>query len=181
MTEYRRHDAVLPASADAIVNETINGIDAGGVESLTASIVGFALGKIPAERVANQFSSLTGCGLVAGAAKVATIQAVNQAQSDDYLVTQHGISRGELPDVYEFARGRENKEALNKAITDQIYAKRMDGYKGLVNAYMNKTAPSAQALNASGIETKLSADGKELVKVQGMWMQSKVASMNGWI
>lgn len=181
LVEARRHYAVLPQEANAIVNTALEGLSDAGVESVTQYGVGVALGQLPVSMLARQFSTMTGQDIEASEARVATVQAVYQAQADDYLVSQQGLHRDELQDFYEFARDRQNRDALSKAVNGQIYSKRMNGYESLVKLYLSKTAPPQQMVKANGMETKTGTDGTELVKLHGTWMSIKVAAFNGWI
>lgn len=181
LVEARRHYAVLPQEAHATVNAALEGLSMDGVDTVTQYGIGVALGQVPASFLARQFSNMTGHDLEASEARVATVQAVYQAQADDYLVTQQGLHRDELQNFYEFARDRQNRDALSKAVNGQIHSKRMSGYESLVKLYLSKTAPPQQMVKANGMETKTGTDGTELVKLHGMWMSTKVAAFNGWI
>jgi hypothetical protein len=181
LAEARRHHAVLPQAAHATVNAALEGLSMDGVDTVTQYGVGVALGQVPASFLARQFSTMTGHDIEASEARVATVQAVYQTQADDYLVSQQGLHRDELQDFYEFARGRQNRDALSKAVNGQIYSKRMNGYESLVKLYLSNTAPPQQMVKANGMETKKGDDGTDLVKLHGMWMSTKVAAFNGWI
>lgn len=181
LAEARRHYAVLPQSAHATVNAALEGLSMDGVDAVTQYGIGVALGQVAPSMLARQFSTMTGHDIAASEAKVATVQAVYQAQADDYLVSQQGLHRDELKDFYEFARGRQNRDALSKAINGQIHSKRMNGYESLVKLYLSTTTPPQEMVKANGMETKTGTDGTQLVKLHGMWMSTKVAAFNGWI
>jgi hypothetical protein len=181
LAENRRHHAVLPPEANAIVNTALEGMSDAGVDAVTQYGVGLALGSISSTMLVQQVSAMTGSDIEASKAKVESVREIYQRQADDYLVSHHGLHRDELPGFYEFARGSQNRDALSKAVNGQIYSKRMQGYEPLVRSYLHKTAPNSQALKENGWETKTANDGNEMVKLHGMWMTTKVAAINGWI
>jgi hypothetical protein len=100
-----------------------------------------------------------------------------QAQADSYLAKQ-GIGKEDLQDFYEFTRTR--KGDMRAALEQQIRQSNLSGWKPLVSKFLSSTAPSLQALQENGFQTK-TVDNVAQVRIQGMWMSLKAAAKAGYI
>ncbi|AKZ25965.1 hypothetical protein ACH51_06100 [Ralstonia solanacearum] len=108
-------------------------------------------------------------------------QAAFQSQADNFITKHLGIPEGDLQNFYEFVRQPEHKGLLQNAIRQQVQANSMTSYKPLVEKYFANAAPSVAALQRNGFETKTDHDGRELVRINGQWMATKVAARAGLI
>lgn len=144
LAEARRHWAVLSEEANATINAALEGLSMDGRDTITQCGVSVVLGYVPATFLMRQFSTMTGYDIEASEERIATVQTVYQAQTDDYLLTQQGLHRDDLKNFYEFARDPQHRDALSKAVNGQFHSKNMKAYGPLVKLYLSTKAAAAQ-------------------------------------
>ena len=150
------YDRALISAADAIA-------ETGNFEDFTASLA--SASGLPDHQIE-----------AAKAAGMAMFQ--NQA---DTAVASLGADPQEF---YQWAR-EHHKEALGRAIREQVTGRNLGGYRELAKTYLDQTSPSLDALSNHGYEVKQApANGKggnDMVRINGTWMEVKTAARIGLI
>lgn len=173
--------AVMPEEVVNGIDQAAAGIPHGAIQNGMASAIAGAMGDIPMEDIAVGVARSTGMELVEAQGRTQFIIDAYQAQADSFLASQMGLSPDDLPDFYEFAREPGNKDALRVALEGQLYGNSMAGWRPLIGRYMDQVAPSGDALQARGLETKVTAEGEQMVRIQGAWMSTRAAARAGLI
>jgi len=168
--------------------EVVNGIDQaaagiphGAIQNGMASAIAGAMGDISMEDIAVGVARSTGMELAEAQGRTQFIIDAYQAQADSFLASQMGLSPADLQDFYQFAQEPGNKDALRVALEGQLYGNSMSGWRPLIARYMDQVAPSGDALQARGFETKVTAEGEQMVRIQGVWMSTRAAARAGLI
>lgn len=173
--------AVMPEEVVNGIDQAAAGIPHGAIQNGMASAIAGAMGDIPMENIAVGLAQSTGMELAEAQGRAQFIIDAYQAQADSFLTSQMGLSSGELEDFYEFAREPGNKDALRVALEAQLYGSNMAGWRPLIARYMDQVAPSAEALQTRGLETRVSPEGEQMVRIQGVWMSTRAAARAGLI
>ncbi len=139
------------------------------------------MGDISMEDIAVGVARSTGMELAEAQGRTQFIIDAYQAQADSFLASQMGLSPADLQDFYQFAREPGNKDALRVALEGQLYGNSMSGWRPLIARYTDQVAPSGDALQARGFETKVTAEGEQMVRIQGVWMSTRAAARAGLI
>ncbi|MFE0840535.1 hypothetical protein [Achromobacter insolitus] len=182
--EQGQHDpdlAVMPEEVVSGIDQAAAGIPQAAIQNGMASAIAGAMGDIPMEDIAVGLAQNTGMELTEAQGRAQFIIDAYQAQADSFLTSQMGLSSGELQDFYEFAREPGNKDALRVALEGQLYGNNMAGWRPLIARYMDQVAPSAEALQTRGFETRVSPEGEQMVRIQGVWMSTRAAARAGLI
>jgi len=173
--------AVMPEEVVSGIDQAAAGIPQAAIQNGMASAIAGAMGDIPMEDIAAGLARSTGMELTEAQGRAQFIIDAYQGQADSYLTSQMSLPPEELQDFYEFAREADNKAALREALQGQLYGNSMAGWRPLMARYMDQVAPSAEALQARGFETKVTAEGEQLVRIQGNWMSARAAARAGII
>ncbi|MFJ0454066.1 hypothetical protein [Bordetella bronchiseptica] len=182
--EQGQHDpdlAVMPEEVVSGIDQAAAGIPQVAIQNGMASAIAGAMGDIPMENIATGLAQNTGMELAEAQGRAQFIIDAYQAQADSFLTSQVGLSSGELEDFYDFAREPGNKDALRVALEGQLYGNSMAGWRPLIGRYMDQVAPSAEALQTRGFETRVSPEGEQMVRIQGVWMSTRAAARAGLI
>lgn len=173
--------AVMPEEVVNGIDQAAAGIPQAAIQNGMASAIAGAMGDIPMENIAAGLAQNTGMEMSEAQGRVQFIIDAYQAQADSFMTSQMGLSSGELQDFYDFAREPGNKDALRVALEGQLYGNSMAGWRPLIARYMDQVAPSGDALQARGFETKVTAEGEQVVRLQGVWMSTRAAARAGLI
>ena len=174
--------AEMPQELAAAVNDAIGDIPQELLDVTTSIGISAALGHTSVDAIARDYANKTGKDIGESSQRVQFVIDAYQSQTDSHLMKHCGLIQADLPAFYEWAKHPANEVALKTAINSQIYGSKMNSWNQLANKYMHKVPPSPEALaRAKGVETRKGNTGETLVKVQGMWMTSKVAAGLGYL
>jgi len=173
--------AVMPEEVVNGIDQAAAGIPQAAIQNGMATAIAGAMGDIPMEDIAVGLARSTGMELAEAQGRAQFIIDAYQAQADSFLTSQMDLSSGELQNFYDFAREPGNKAALREALQGQLYGNSMAGWRPLIARYMDQVSPSAEALQARGFETRVTAEGEQLVRIQGTWMSVRAAARAGII
>jgi len=160
----------LPISPEAMdhLNRALEPLPQDNLDALMATAVGIAAGRLDEASLVAQFANVTGLEMEDSRGRMQVMQAVYQNQADSALVYRHGLSQGDLPAFYAWAR-EHRRDGLQDAIQKQFHAHDISGYGVLANQWRSRTAPSIEALKARGLPVRRQGQGWE-VQVRGQWM-----------
>jgi len=182
--ESAKHEtdaALMPSEVADTIDAAVEGMSQATIQNGMALGVAAALGEMSAEDVATGIARNTGLDPADATQRTNFIIDAYQAQADQFITGNLGISREGLPAFYEFAKQPQNKAALREALNKQLYSNSMAGWRPLVSNYFQNSSPSSEALKSRGFDTKQSSDGTQLVRIQGYWMSVDSASRAGLI
>lgn len=171
----------MPADVVDAVNSALDGMSDSTVQKAGSLGVAAAVGDMPVEDVVTALARDSGIEPAEMAQRFSFAQAAFQSQADNFITKHLGIPEGDLQNFYEFVRQPEHKGALQNAIRQQVQGNSMAAYKPLVAKYFANEAPSTAALERHGYETKVDHAGRDLVKISGQWMPTRVAAKAGLI
>lgn len=170
---------LLPLSDQAMyeVNQALDVVDQGSVDNLAAAGVSVALGRMDHASLVTKFQQASGLDIGEAQARVTTITAAYQAQADNALMTRSGLAREDLGHFYAWAKVNKGG-ALQEAALRQFHSHDVSGYKALATQWSAATAPSIDALKASGVPVRQNG-GKDEAFIAGQWMSPGAAARAG--
>ncbi len=169
----------IDANSMERLNHALDPVPQEYLDTLMASGVGIAMGRIDQASLVSRFASVSGRELDESQGRVEAIQAVYQAQADAALTGRNGLSQADLPAFYEWARTN-RREQLQETIQKQLYTHDVSGYRTLATQWRSRVAPTIEAFKASGIPVRTQGQGKE-VFIHGQWMSPGAAARAGLI
>lgn len=171
----------MPTEVVEAINSAMDGLPDFAVQKGGTLGIAFALGDASFDDIVTGIAQGSGMAPEETSQRVQFVMSAYQAQADNYITGSGGITSADIPDFYDFCRKSENKGALQDAIQKQVYGNSMTAWKPLIDKFMSGTAPSVATLRANGFETKSGPVGEELVRIQGVWMNSQAAARAGLI
>ena len=163
----------------ATVNAALADIDPGYLDGLAAVGMGVATGRLDAAALQHKFAQVSGHDGEAGQGRLTSIQSAYQAQADTAISSRFGVNPGDLGSFYSWAR-KNMQGQLTDAVMKQIHQHDVSGYRSIAARWLSQTAPSANALKAAGIPTRMQSQSQE-VFVSGQWMSPGAATRAGLI
>ena len=168
--------AIAPQQMETI-NAALAEVDQNSLDGLAAVGTGVASGRLDASALARKFSQASGLDTEQASARLASIQAIYQAQADTAITSRFGVTAADLPAFYQWARENEQGR-LQEAITKQLHTHNLSGYRAIAARWLSVTPPSAAALKASGHDLRMQG-GTQEVFVRGQWMRPEAAARMG--
>ena len=159
------------------LNHALEPLPQENLDSLMATAVGIAAGRLDQASLATQFANVTGRELNESQARMEAVQAIYQAQANEALTSRNGLSPADLPKFYEWAR-TQRRELLQEAIQKQLLTHDVSGYKALATQWRSRVAPSIEAFKAQGIPVRQQGQSHE-VFIRGQWMSPGAAARAG--
>jgi hypothetical protein len=169
----------LDAAAMGAVNQALEEVPQGYLDSIMASATGVAIGKLSPASLVQKFAQASGLGLEESAARVATITAAFQAHTEQALMTRSGLTREGTAEMLAWAKSTQ-QGALQEAVQRQMFSHDVSGFTALADKWFAATPPSVAALKAAGIPVRTQGQGVE-VQVRGQWMTPGAAAKAGLI
>lgn len=125
--------AFLPEGAVEAINQALEGIPDGALDSATATATLAAIGKASLEDVAKAFASQSGMELTEAHDRASYVIQSYQAQTDAFLSGRAGIPTEEVPQMYEWAKTHRGQQ-IQAAIRGQLNGS-MAEWRSLAKAY----------------------------------------------
>lgn len=169
----------LDHAAMGTINQALAEVPQGSLDSIMASATGVAIGRLAPASLVQKFAQASGLTLEESSARVATITAAFQGQTEQALMTRSGLTRSDIPDFMAWAKATQ-QGALQEAVSLQMMTHNVCGFAALAEKWFAAVAPSVAALRAAGIPSRVQGNGTEIL-VRGQWMSPKAAAKAGLI
>jgi hypothetical protein len=161
------------------VNAALAPVEQSLLDGLAAVGTGVAIGRLDAADLVTKFQQSSGCDSDEAHARLTAIKAAYQAQADGALMSRSGVTPGDLPLFYAWAKAHHQGE-LQECVSRQIHGHDVSGYKALASQWKAATAPLLASLKAAGIPTRQQGSGHEAF-IRGSWMSPSAAARAGLI
>lgn len=169
----------LDAAAMGSINQALAEVPQGNLDSIMAVATGVAIGRIAPGALAQKFAQASGLSIEESSARVATITAAFQGQTEQALMTRSGLTRSDIPEFMAWAKAT-HQGALQEAVSLQMMTHNVSGFAALAEKWFASVPPSVAALKAAGIPSRVQGNGTEIL-VRGQWMSPKAAAKAGLI
>ncbi len=169
----------LDPAAMGTINQALAEVPQGNLDSLMASATGVAIGRMDTASLVQRFAQASGLGIEESQARVATITAAYQGQTEQALKTRSGLTAADLPAFFAWAKASQQGQ-LQEAVQRQMMTHDVSGFTALASKWLAATPPSINAMKAAGLPVRSQGAGTE-VFVRGSWMSPGAAAKAGLI
>lgn len=124
--------AIEPPAVTEAVNQALEPFADSVVEQGAHLAIAHLVGNLDEDTLVSTVARASGVDPVEARSRVAFVIDAEQAKADFYL-KRNGIGAEDLDNFYEYCRMQ--KGLLKDALTEQVFSKRMTGWKALIQSY----------------------------------------------
>ena len=161
------------------VNAALEPLPQESLDMITAHGVSVALGRSDDASLVRKFAQASGIELADASQRLDAVKAVYQQQADLAIRSRSGITAADTNDFWLWCRASHQGQ-LQDAVSKQLHAADLSGYKALADRWLASTPPTLAALTAGGIPTRTN-NGVLQCNVQGQWMTPAAAARAGLV
>ena len=171
--------AQMPDELVSAMNSALEVVPDHALQPLISTAISVAVGKNDMDHLVNRFVSASGLDPVDAMPRAQFLIQNFEAQAVGFLTTRAGVPQASIGEFYEHARS--NPRAMEDAIRQQINGNSMAGWRKLASSYLSRVAPTAEAVQAGGLETRKTGSTTEVHLGHGVWADLKTAARLGYI